>query len=387
MRMKKRILHILTFALSLLFLVSLSIFAPLTASAQNRSVNLLKNEPFNKVQALAKKDNKLIFLDFGSPRCSPCLYMKNEIFTIDSVADFVNKHFVSADYTEGPEKKRLAAIYDVYTEPVFILIDSDGNLMHRSEGRSTAGEMLERFRQAMDKDNNLVALNAKYAGGERDVDFLLYYINTLHIAGLREKKQEVLTNIFNNNFDLNSLYSEEYWKIYSKYDESAVSRQTIFVMDNMDKFIKEYGSIEVLAKIERLYGGNARGYIFGRKAPSEDPDYFIILKQAQKSNHPNASKWLAYLVPAGYKFSDWPQMAKEIENALAFNILKDREREMYKKMMSEQLAWYCNDINALPYSIKWIDAMLEYTADTDIIESIKGTRESVVKKIEELSKK
>ena len=385
--MKKRFLHIITFALSLLFLVSLTFFAPITVSAQNRSVNLFKNESFQKVQALAKKEKKFIFLDFGSPRCSPCLYMKNEIFTIDSVADFVNKHFVSADYTEGPEKKRLAAIYEVYTEPVFILLDTCGNLMHRSAGRSTAGEMLERFRQAMDKDNNLVALNAKYAAGERDVDFLLYYINTLHIAGLREKKQEVLTNIFHSNFDLNLLYSEDVWKIYSKYDESPVSRQTIFVMDNMDKFIKEYGSVDVLAKIERLYGGNARRYIFGSKAPSDDPNYFIILRQAQKSNHPNASKWLAYLVPAGYKFSDWPQMAKEIENALAFNILKGREREMYKKMMSEQLAWYCNDVNALPYSIKWIDAMLEYTTDAEIIESIKGTRESVVKKIEELSKK
>lgn len=383
--MKKRTLHILFFALSLLFWASLSVFAPMTASAQNRSVNLLENEPFEKVQKLAKKEKKLIFLDFGSPRCSPCLYMKNEIFTLDSVADFVNKHFISADYTEGAEKKRLSAIYDVYTEPVFILLDAQGNLMHRTEGRSTAGEMLERFRQGMDPNNNLVALHAKYSSGSRDVDFLLYYINTLHIAGLREKKQEVLLNIFHSTFDLNSLYERDYWQIYSTYDESPVSRQTLFVMDNMDRFIELYGSKAVLAKIERLYAGNARAYIFGRRAPADDPNYPIILNQAQNSNHPNASKWLAYLVPAGYKFSDWHQMAKEIENAIAFNILKGRDREMYKKMMSEQFAWYCNDASALKYPIKWIDAMLEYTTDSEIIKSIKGTRESVVEKIEKLS--
>lgn len=384
--MRKRFLHILTFALSLLFLTQLTIFTPTTVSAQNRSVDLLKNEAFQKVQALAKKENKLIFLDFGSPRCSPCLYMKNEIFTIDSVADFVNQHFISADYTEGPEKKRLSAIYEVYTEPVFILLDANGNLMHRTEGSSTAGEMLERFRQGMDRENNLVALHAKYAGGSRDVDFLLFYINTLHIAGLREKKQEVLLNIFDSAFDLNLLFGQDYWEIYSKYDESPVSRQTVFVMDNMDKFVDKYGSSAVLAKIERLYAGNARMYIFGRKAPAEDPNYAIVLRQAQNSNHPNASKWLAYLVPAGYKFSNWHKMAKEVENAVAFNILKGRERELYKKMMSEQFAWYCTDASALSYPIKWIDAMLEYTTDVEIIESIRGTRESVVKKIEELSK-
>lgn len=369
----------------ILFVAVLLFLTPEIASAQNRAVNLLKNESFEKVQALAKKENKLIFLDFGSPRCSPCLYMKNKIFTIDSVADFVNKHFISADYTEGPEKKRLANIYEVYTEPVFIILDANGNLMHRTEGRSTAGEMLERFRQAMDRENNLVALHKKYAMGNREVDFLLYYINTLHIAGLREKKQEVLLNIFDSNFDLNSLYEPDYWKVYSTYDESPVSRQTLFVMDNMDTFIEKFGSKAVLSKIERLYAGNARMYIFGRRAPADDPNYAIILHQAQNSNHPNASRWLAYLVPAGYKFSDWHQMAKEIENSIAFNILKGRDREIYKKMMSEQFAWYCNDVSALKYPIKWIDAMLEYTTDPEIIKSIKATKESVIIKIKKLS--
>lgn len=384
--MKKRTLHTLLFSATLLFLASFTFFMPTTASAQNRSVNLLDNMPLQKVQALAKKENKLIFLDFGSPRCSPCLYMKHQIFTIDSVADFVNANFISSDYMEGAEKKRLSEIYEVYTEPVFLILDANGNLLHRTEGRSTAGEMLERFRQAMDKDNNLVALNAKYAAGYRDGDFLLYYINTLHIAGLREKKQEVLTNIFHSNFDLNSLYTKDYWDLYAKYDESPVSRQTIFVMDNMAKFVEKFGQTAVYSKIERLYGGNARSYIFGKKAPVDDPNYHIILKKAQNSNHPNASKWLAYLVPAGYKFSNWPQMAKEVENAIAFNILKDNEREIYKRMMSEQIAWYCNDVKGLEYSIKWIDAMLKYTTDPAVIESIKGTRESVVKKIAELSK-
>lgn len=367
------------------FILIIVLSFSLTSFAQNRSVNLLKNEPFEKVKKMAKKENKLLFLDFGSPRCSPCLYMKNNIFTIDSVADFVNERFISVDYTEGPEKKRLSEIYGVYTEPVFLLMDADGVLMHRTEGRSTAGEMLERFRQGLDRDNNLVALQGKYAKGERGVDFLLKFINTLHIAGLREQKKEVLTNIFHDAFDLEQLFEDSYWDIYNKYDESPVSRQTLYVMDNTDLFVEKFGEKQVLSKIEKLYGAAARVYIFGRKAPADDPDYAVILRYAQNSNHPNASKWLAYLVPAGYKFSDWVQMAHEIENALSFNILKGRERELYKKMMSEQLAWYCDDPDALQFSVKWIDAMLEYQTDETIVESIKSTKESVLKKIERLS--
>lgn len=376
----------MTNSISKTIVLLVAVMFSLALVAQNRSVNLLKNEPFEKVQKMAKEQNKLLFLDFGSPRCSPCLYMKNNIFTIDSVADFVNERFVSVDYTEGPEKKRLSEIYGVYTEPVFLLMDADGVLMHRTEGRSTAGEMLERFRQGLDKNNNLVALQRRYKEGERDVDFLLKFINTLHIAGLREQKKEVLANIFHDAFELEQLYTEDYWNLFRKYDDSPVSRQTLFVMDNMDKFAEKFGESAVLSKIETLYGGSSRGYIFGRKAPGEDPDYAVILRYAQNSNHPNASKWLAYLVPAGHKFGDWVRMAKEIENALSFNILKRNEREMYKKMMSEQLAWYCNDPNALQYSVKWIDAMLEYTTDPATRESIIGTKESVLQKIAGLSK-
>lgn len=351
--------------------------------AQNRKVNLLMNKPFENVRKLAKKEKKLIFLDFGSPRCSPCLFMKNNIFTIDSVADFVNERFISADYTEGEEKKRLAKIYEVYTEPVFIIVDSDGNLMHRTEGKSTAGEMLERFRQGIDKKNNLVTQNLEYENGRRDADFIISYIKTLHIAGLREKKQAVLANIFTRDFPLDSLTNKSYWNLYVKYDESAVSRQTLYVMDNMKKFIDMFGEKQVLSKIDVLYGARARIYIFGQKAPIEDPEFEIILKYAQKSDHPRASIWLTYLIPAKYKFSDWTQMAKEIENAIAFNILKGDERYQYKKMMSEQLAWYCEDVKALPYSIKWIDELLP-TVNEEKQKSLIETKVSVNQKIKVL---
>jgi len=353
--------------------------------AQSRKVNLLKNEPLENILKIAKKENKFVFLDFGSPRCSPCLYMKNNIFTIDSVADFVNERFISVDYTEGEEKTRLSKIYDVYTEPVFLIVDSNGKLMHRTEGRSTAGEMLDRFRQGIDPSNNLAAQNLEYENGRRDVDFIISYVNTLHNAGLREKKQVVLTNIFTPDFPLDSLESHVYWNLYYKYDESAVSRQTLYVMDNMKKFIDLYGEKSVLSKIDVLYGSRARIYIFGKKAPIEDPEFETVLKYAQKSDHPKASIWLTYLVPAKYKFSNWPQMAKEIENAMAFNILKGEERYQFKKMMSEQLAWYCEDINALPYSIKWIDQLLP-TVNEEKQKSLLETKASVIEKIKELSK-
>ncbi len=55
-------------------------------------------------------------------------------------------------------------------------------------------------------------------------------------------------------------------------------------------------------------------------------------------------------------------------------------------MMSEQLAWYCEDESALPYSVKWIDQLLP-TVNEEKQKSLLETRSSVIEKIRELSKK
>jgi len=57
---------------------------------------------------------------------------------------------------------------------------------------------------------------------------------------------------------------------------------------------------------------------------------------------------------------------------------------MFRKMMSEQIAWYCNDADALSYSIKWLDKLLEEISDEQKRSSLLETRSSVVTKIGKL---
>jgi len=361
-------------------LILLFSFLCSAAYSQNRKVNLWDNVPLEKVLAAAKREKKLVFLDFGSPQCKPCLYMKKMVFTIDSVADFVNANFVSSDYMLGTEKERLSKLYGVDSEPVFLILDTDGNLLHRTEGKSTPGEMLERFRQGMDMNNNLRAMNLKYEKGEKDPNFIISYVNALHIAGLSAKKESVLTNIFPDSFDRSKLLDEAYWKLYLHYDGTPYSKQTLYVMDHIDTFSKKFGKNIVNSKIANLYGGRSRGYIFGKTAPAKDPNFEVILKYAQKSNHPQASEWLAYLVPAQYKFTDWVKMAEKVEEVMALNVLKDESRFFYKKMMAEQLAWYSNDVEALAAGVKWINELLP-TVDEERRKNLLDTKQSILKKI------
>jgi hypothetical protein len=106
-----------------------------------------------------------------------------------------------------------------------------------------------------------------------------------------------------------------------------------------------------------------------------------MLAYLRNTDYEKATEWLAFLVPAQYKFTDWVAMAKEIDNVLSFNILKGREKESYMKMMAEQLCWYSDDSSALPYAVKWIDNLLPQLKDEKIIASVQETKKQIQHKI------
>ena len=353
--------------------------------AQNRKVDMLKDRPVSEIFNKAKKERKYVLLDFGSPRCGPCLYIKNQIFTIDSVADFINEHFVSADYTQGEEKKRLSKIYGVYLEPVILITDIKGNLMHRMEGKCSATEMLERLKQGLDKEKNLVALQKKYEKGERDVKFLISYLETLHIAGLREEKAEILKNIFPADFDLELLKTTEYWELFLRYNESPVTKEACFVFKNRSDFYKLFGENIVRGKFNSMFGGRVRMYTYGQVPPMDIEEYRKMLNLLQDSDYENSTEWLAYLVPAQYKFKDWKAMVKAIQAVIDFNVFLGKEKYTYMIMLSRQICWYSDDIYALQYALKWMDIVISKASKKDLA-ALNEERKMIVDKVLEILK-
>ncbi|MEO6949473.1 MAG: thioredoxin fold domain-containing protein [Ginsengibacter sp.] len=351
----------------------------LFAQAQNRQINLKENLPFEQVLKMAKKENKLIFLDFGSLTCLPCLYLKKVVFTIDSVADFVNPRFVSVDYNKGKEKERLSQLYGVNAEPVLLILDQNGKMMHRMVGKCESDELLARFRQGLDVNNNLVAQEAKYAKGERNPDFLLSYLETLHVALYTDKMNALIQDVLAG--PLEQLKDKRFWDLFVRYNDDPVSREMIYVFDNREEFSQLFTKKVVENKINRHFSAKVNLYIFGHDAPVKDEKFTKMLDYLQHTDYEKATEWLTLLVPAKYKFTDWVQMAREIDNSLAFNILKGKKRETYMKMMAEQLTWYSKDTAALPYALKWIDRLMPQLKDEKTIKSVKETRETIIEKL------
>lgn len=96
------------------------------ASAQ---INFFKGS-FEEAMAQAKKEGKLLFVDFYADWCAPCKMMEEEVFSQAEVGDYYNKHFICCQlHAEAPENKNLVQQYKVNVLPTMLFIDTKGKVL------------------------------------------------------------------------------------------------------------------------------------------------------------------------------------------------------------------------------------------------------------------
>jgi len=90
-----------------------------------------------KAQAQAKKDNKLVLLDFtGSDWCGWCIKLKQEVFDLKEFKDYADKNLVLVE-VDFPRKKQLSAEqkkansalqekYKIEGYPTIIVLNGEG---------------------------------------------------------------------------------------------------------------------------------------------------------------------------------------------------------------------------------------------------------------------
>lgn len=125
------------------------------------------HQPFSELLTLAKKENKLIFLDAYASWCGPCKMMSKKIFPLEKVGQFYNQHFINAQIDmEKGEGKALRAKYQVRAYPTYLFIDGDGQLVSRSMGYQEANQFIQSGQQALYDNQPLSALITAYQNGD-----------------------------------------------------------------------------------------------------------------------------------------------------------------------------------------------------------------------------
>ena len=165
---------------NILILSLLIAFSISCGYSQNRSIQF-HEKPWAEIVAMAKKENKMIFLDAYASWCGPCKWMAANMFTNDTIADYYNKTFICASIDmEKGEGLSLRKKYGVKAYPSLIFINTDENMVHEKVGAAQkVKDYINMAKVAQDPEICLSACLKKYQEGNNSPEFIAVYLARL----------------------------------------------------------------------------------------------------------------------------------------------------------------------------------------------------------------
>lgn len=207
-----------------------------------------------KALELAKKEQKLIFVNCYANWAVPCQGMDKLVFTDNSFAEWMNKNFINLwlDVITTDEGREFAKKYDVRVFAHYLILDGDGKVVHRIIGGSKLPEFQERVARALNPKTQLAKQQKRYRDGDRTLDFLREYLISLYDSS---GDFDVVENEFLNMLPISQRSKKENWRIISKQAYSVDDPMFLYIEENRESFIRENGKDVVNA----LLGG---GFIY-----------------------------------------------------------------------------------------------------------------------------
>ena len=88
-----------------------------------------QKERYAEVLEMAKKQNKLVFIDIYTSWCGPCKHMADNVFPQAKVGEYYNAHFLNLqlDAEKSEDGKMVAKTFGVSAYPTFLLLTGTGN--------------------------------------------------------------------------------------------------------------------------------------------------------------------------------------------------------------------------------------------------------------------
>jgi len=265
-----------------ILVVTSFLFSMQITICQERSINFIEGE-FSDALELAKKSEKNIFFDAYTTWCGPCKFMSKNVFTVNRVADFVNEDFVSikVDMEKG-EGIELTKKYKISAYPTFLLLDYNGNELHRIVGGSQPDDFIKKIQQGLG-DNSLSNMEQRYIKGENEPSFVLEYIEGLLFAYKQKEAKQVTKKYLEGLSDTEKITLENWFLYENKRLTTYGSERFDFLLANREQFCKIVGSEKVENKLSVLFSSAIYRYLGGSR--EYDSEKFKSIKsQIEKVN-------------------------------------------------------------------------------------------------------
>ncbi len=202
---------------------------------------------FNEGIEAAKKEGKLVFVDFHTSWCGPCKRMAKEVFPNKQVGEYMNSHFVClAIDAEKGEGKELAKTYNIKAYPTMTIIRTDKSEAGNVVGFRPSMQLINELERVTNPDMTLEALKARYDKGERTPKLINTYASFIsddgYNSGDREKYSKAVAeanNIVEDYFAKLSTKQKlnlDNKFVYESYARNVSGPVMQFLIHNINKF-------------------------------------------------------------------------------------------------------------------------------------------------------
>ena len=135
---------------------------------------------WKEILEIAKKENKLVFVDNYTSWCGPCKKMVSEVFPLKEVGDFYNANFIcyKLDCEKG-DGVEVAKTYQIMSFPTYLYVGGNGKLFYRSGAYMPAEKFIEEGKIALAEFSDKRTIEeweALYAKKRGNASFVKGYI-------------------------------------------------------------------------------------------------------------------------------------------------------------------------------------------------------------------
>lgn len=234
-----------------IILLCLAFVASFTAKAAEETTGIqFEHGTWSQAVEKAKAENKLIFVDFYTQWCGPCMNMAEEVFVLPTVGEFYNTNFVNLKIdAENGEGVDLAKKYGVRSYPTYAFIDpATQEAVHMSSSRQTGPGFIKTGANAKNPSTRSFYLIEQFEKGNRDKQFLSDYIEYM--------KSTYKTDNVSKAFDIliaqgATLEQPEIWTLFVETINGPKNPYIKQVSDNYTKFVALYGKKAVDEKLAK----------------------------------------------------------------------------------------------------------------------------------------
>jgi thioredoxin-related protein len=343
--------------LLLLCLFSLSIFSqdkPMMAEKGEATDGMtFVEKPFDELLAIAKKENKVIFIDAYTTWCGPCKMMAAKVFPDPKVGEVYNERFINAKFDmEKGEGPGLAKRYSVMAYPTYLFVDGNGDIVHKGIGYIPQDQFLA-LADAATGENSLGSMNKRYDGGERSAEFLASYSQVLTDVYEQEKAGKVSGEYLDMQEDWSDPATLEL--LIANPGELGGKRMK-YLLENSDKAMESAGASSFVMTMQQAIIGHYMKENKVRKLPEVADiantykefggpiamrlvDHYSMLRAEQMQDND------AY-IPAAVKYYGTYGSDSAMElNSVAWNIFESSDNMDHLK---QALAWAKKSVEMEP---------------------------------------